>query len=129
MICNGYSNGFHNNSIYCCLFGFAIGLDYQEVKAWALISGAIFLMALRRCFTLAEWFQREFILHPVDLTTEIVGFFTSVFMLLGVAWIAPLFLQIKRSKAELREKVEERTVQLKNCGSGSADRVGRTGIY
>ena len=87
----------------------------KEVKAWALISGAIFLMALRRCFTLAEWFQREFILHPVDLTTEIIGFFTSVFMLLGVAWIAPLFLQIKRSKAELREKVEERTVQLKNA--------------
>ena len=26
----------------------------KQIKAWALISGAIFLMALRRCFTLAR---------------------------------------------------------------------------
>ncbi len=70
-------------------------------------------MALRRCFTLVEWFQREFILHPVDLSTEIIGFLTTVFMLCGVALIAPLFLQIKRSKEELREMVEQRTTQLK----------------
>jgi PAS domain S-box-containing protein len=85
----------------------------KQIKAWAFISGAIFLMALRRCFTLQEWISRGFSLTAIDISTEVVGLSTSILMLAGVAFIAPLFLEINRSKEELRQKVEERTTQLK----------------
>ncbi len=85
----------------------------KQIKAWALISGAIFLMALRRCFTFQEWISRGFSLTAIDISTEVVGLSTSILMLAGVAFIAPLFLEINRSKEELRERVEERTAQLR----------------
>jgi len=34
-------------------------------------------------------------------------------MLLGVAFIAPLFIEIMRTKESLREMVDERTAELK----------------
>ena len=84
----------------------------KQIKAWALISGAIFLMALRRCFTLQEWITRGYSLTTIDISTEVVGLSTSILMLAGVAFIAPLFLAIKRSKEELRAMVNKRTAQL-----------------
>ena len=49
----------------------------------------------------------------VDIGSELVGTATSILMLLGVAFIAPLFMEIKRSKENLKEMVEERTAELK----------------
>ncbi len=66
--------------------------------AWAFIAIAILLMALRRCFTLYEWYVREMVLMPIDISTEVIGFATSLLMLIGVGLIAPLFLDIKRSE-------------------------------
>ena len=85
----------------------------KQIKAWALISGAIFLMALRRCFTLEEWITRGYSITTIDFFTEVVGISTSILMLAGVAFLAPLFRAINRSKEELREMVERRTAELK----------------
>lgn len=86
----------------------------KRKTAWVFIAMAILLMAIRRCFTLYEWFARHLSLMPVDIGTELVGLATSIMMLLGVALIAPLFLEIKRSKENLQEMVEARTVELQD---------------
>ncbi len=86
----------------------------KRKTAWIFIATAILLMAIRRCFTLYEWFAREMSLMLVDIGSEVVGLATSLLMLLGVAFIAPLFIQIMRTKESLRELVEERTAELKN---------------
>ena len=81
----------------------------KRTMAWTLIAGGIFLMALRRCFTLYEWIIRPLSISPVDISTEFIGLATSLCMLVGVALIMPLFLDLKRSEEELRQKVEDRT--------------------
>lgn len=86
----------------------------KRKSAWIFIAIAILLMAVRRCFTLYEWVARGMSLMPVDISTELVGLTTSLLMLLGVAFIAPLFLEIMRTKDNLRDMVEERTTELKN---------------
>jgi PAS domain S-box-containing protein len=85
----------------------------KRKTAWVFIATAILLMAIRRCFTLYEWFAREMSLMAVDIGSELVGLATSVLMLLGVAFIAPLFIEIMRTKEGLRELVEEKTAELK----------------
>ena len=85
----------------------------KRKTAWIFIATAILLMAIRRCFTLYEWFAREMSLMLVDIGSELVGLTTSILMLLGVAFIAPLFIEIMRTKESLREMVEERTAELK----------------
>jgi PAS domain S-box-containing protein len=83
--------------------------------SWLFIATAIFLMALRRCFTFFEWYMREQAIMPLDISSETIGLATSMFMLVGVALIAPLFLDIKRSEQDLKERVEEKTVQLRDA--------------
>ena len=87
----------------------------KRTIAWTLIASGIFLMALRRCGTLYEWFTRNLPLLPVDISTEFIGLATSLCMLVGVGLIMPLFLDLKRSEEELRQKVEERTAQIKSA--------------
>ncbi len=85
----------------------------KRTSAWVLIAIAILLMVIRRGFTLYEWFAREMSLMPVDLGSELVGLATSVLMLLGVAFIGPLFIEIMHAKESLREIGEERKTELK----------------
>ncbi|MFZ0053152.1 MAG: hypothetical protein WAK96_15360, partial [Desulfobaccales bacterium] len=39
----------------------------RRTTAWLFISIGFLLMAIRRCFTLSEWFARGMSLMPVDI--------------------------------------------------------------
>ncbi len=73
----------------------------QAKFAWLFIAAAVGLMAIRRSLAL---YQMIFIETPttVDLTVEGVALFISLLMVLGIAWIAPVFLSIKKSEEALR---------------------------
>jgi PAS domain S-box-containing protein len=85
----------------------------RKAVAWIFIAAAIVLMSVRRCFTLYEWHVKGMELLPLDVGQELIALATSVSMAVGVALIAPLFLDIKRTRDALEEKVEERTAELK----------------
>lgn len=70
--------------------------------AWTFIAAAIILMTFRRCISFFWLIYGDLSHHP-DLATELVALATSALMLVGVAWIAPLFLSIRRSEEALRE--------------------------
>lgn len=80
-------------------------------RAWVMISFAIVFMALRRCITLGELLMTHpFPLLPPDppvILNELVSLATSLFMLIGIGWIAPLFFSIKRAADQLRESEEK----------------------
>ena len=85
--------------------------------SWILVAVAISLMAIRRSVTLFHMFAGEGV--PADLTAETVALLTSALMLAGIAFIAPLFLSIKRSEEAVKEardkleiRVQERTADL-----------------
>jgi PAS domain S-box-containing protein len=73
----------------------------QAKSAWVLIATAISLMALRRSITL---YQMVFLETPTtaDLTAEVVALAISILMVLGIAWIAPVFVTLKNSQEALR---------------------------
>ena len=75
-------------------------------RAWALIAIALFLMAARRCIPLFRLISGD-LSHIPDLTAELIALVTSALMLVGVAWIAPIFLSIKRSEEALRDAQEK----------------------
>lgn len=64
--------------------------------AWELISGAIALMAVRRCITLERVIAGD-VTHPPDLMAELVAMGISVLMLAGIALIAPLFSELRQT--------------------------------
>jgi PAS domain S-box-containing protein len=73
----------------------------KRTPAWLFVAAAIVLMALRRGVTLFEimfWGS----VTPLDLTAELIALAISVLMVLGIAWIAPLFTTIKSSEEALR---------------------------
>ncbi len=106
--------------------------------AWILISLAIIVGALRRG---AELFRFGYMnTGRPYMTNELFSLLTSICMVLGIAWIAPIFLSIKRSEdgwreseakfrkaAEERQKLFEDMLDLYNnapCGYHSLDKDG-----
>jgi two-component system cell cycle sensor histidine kinase/response regulator CckA len=75
-------------------------------RAWLLIAAALLLMAFRRSFILIPLVFGNHTGDPADLMSETLALCTSVLMVLGVAYIAPLFLSIKESQRALRESGE-----------------------
>jgi PAS domain S-box-containing protein len=69
--------------------------------AWALLAAGISLMALRRCITLYQLVFWE-VPTPLDLTAELVALAISALMVVGIAWIAPLFRSLQNTTAALR---------------------------
>ena len=74
-------------------------------RAWVLISAAIFLMAIRRCITLVQVSSGS-ATAPLDWSAEWVAFITSVFMVVGIALIGPLFRSIASASRDVRESEE-----------------------
>jgi PAS domain S-box-containing protein len=68
-----------------------------KAYSWILISGALFLMMVRRIIPLYYFiFTKDH--PPADLTNELVGLLISCFMFLGIVGIKQIFLA--REKAE-----------------------------
>lgn len=65
--------------------------------AWILISAAIFGMALRRGFTIYRLLSGE-PPHDLDLIYEGIGLLTSMLMLGGIVYIAPIFESIRSNE-------------------------------
>jgi PAS domain S-box-containing protein len=64
--------------------------------AWLLIALAIFLMGFRRLIPLYQLMSGE-LSHPPDLITELVALVISLLMVVGLAWIVPLFRPSSRT--------------------------------
>lgn len=69
--------------------------------AWALIAAGISLMALRRGITLYQLLFWE-VPTPLDRTAELVSLAVSALMVVGIAWIAPLFRGLQNTTEALR---------------------------
>ena len=77
----------------------------ERNRAWMFVAAALGLMAFRRSITLVRIVAGD-IAHPPDLAAELVSLFVSVLMLVGLAWVAPLFLSMRRAEREVRQLIE-----------------------
>ena len=84
--------------------------------AWGLISAALLLMALRRA---VSFWQPEsaVLLLSGNLTAEWVALATSALLLLGIAWIGPLFRSIQRTNAALARSEAKYRELVENANS------------
>ncbi len=79
--------------------------------SWALIAGALCIMALRRSLSLWRVVSGDPLGIPI-LYDEVAAVAISGFMLAGVMTIPPLFLTIKRSAEFLQRAKEELEIQV-----------------
>jgi PAS domain S-box-containing protein len=75
----------------------------QKHRAWLLVAAALSLMALRRVYILWELLFAPGSIPVPDLTSELVALGTSVLMVGGVAYIAPVFLAKQEAQRALQE--------------------------
>jgi PAS domain S-box-containing protein len=85
--------------------------------AWSFITVALMLMAMRRVIPLYRLMTENFAAPP-DLLIESVGLVLSTAMAIGIAGIAPLFLERRRAEEELRES-EQKYKEIFNNASDS----------
>lgn len=71
--------------------------------AWVLIASAVVLMAVRRSISLIAYFGPGEA-KPPDVAAESIALVISVLMLIGIARIAPLFAEQKKTEETLREQ-------------------------
>jgi len=79
----------------------------KKQKAWIFLVIALFLMIVRRLLSLYT------LIAGIDTVTntllfEIIGLFISFFVLLGVAYIAPIFISIQESNKKLKLEISHR---------------------
>jgi PAS domain S-box-containing protein len=76
--------------------------------AWGLIALAASAMAVRRCLTLygLMWPNGAASGAPTDLAAELVALATSGLLLVGIIFIRPLLMAMKRTERDLRESKE-----------------------
>jgi PAS domain-containing protein len=77
-------------------------------NAWVFITIAIIIQLIRRIISFQSLIAQTEILPPKP--DEFIALLISIFMLIGVAWIAPHFLSIRRSEKEMESakiKAEE----------------------
>ncbi len=85
--------------------------------AWVFIAIAISLMAIRRSITFFNMMTED-VVSPTDLTAELVALSISVFMVMGIALIRPLFISMKQSQREIIEREENLKAMANNAGDG-----------
>jgi len=90
----------------------------EKSGSWLLIAIAIMLMGIRRCITLFRLISGD-LAYPPDLAAELVALVISVLMVLGIAWIAPLFRSIKNAEEKYRTLAENINVGLYRNTLGS----------
>ena len=102
-----------------------IGITGRRV-AWCLIVTALLLMSVRRIIPLYRLLVGEQPYTP-DLLNELIGLALSCAMAIGLALIAPLFLERKRVEDELRLTADEMRDLYDHapCGYHSLDDDGR----
>ena len=81
----------------------------EKSGAWLLIATAIMLMGFRRAITLFRLISGD-LMHRPDLAAELVALAISVLMMLGIAWIAPLFRTIGESEKKVHRNWNVRSV-------------------
>jgi diguanylate cyclase (GGDEF)-like protein/PAS domain S-box-containing protein len=70
--------------------------------SWIFIAGAFFFMGLRRILAYLN-LGPEYLSEMSSLTFEVLGLVTSLLMLAGVFWIAPLFESIQSSRKAISD--------------------------
>lgn len=75
----------------------------RKHRAWLLVAAALSLMALRRAYILWELLFAPGSIPVPDLTSELVALGTSVLMVGGVAYVAPVFLAKQEAQRALQE--------------------------
>ena len=73
--------------------------------AWILIAAAVLFMAIRRLITLYQ-ILAGFPTQPFDLLEESATLLISALMLVGIAWIKPVFADMRASEQALEESEE-----------------------
>jgi hypothetical protein len=71
------------------------------VRSWLSISIAIILMTFRRGITLYEFLGG----HPItdlDWVIEIIALLTSLLLVIGIIWIAPVFRSMQVTNLNLK---------------------------
>ena len=82
-------------------------------RAWSLIAIAMVLMGIRRCISLYRNITADGAFQT-DLSAELIALTISFLMFAGVAWIGPLFADIRRSGKALKESEERFRVFIDN---------------
>lgn len=103
--CRHYSVNFHSTSIYYSIFCIKANLDHGKTKCLDSHSDSLFFMAIRRGIPLFRIISGDMTHHP-DPVAELVALIILIFMLIGVVWIAPIFLSIEHTKEELKSSGE-----------------------
>jgi signal transduction histidine kinase len=88
-------------------------------RAWMVIAVAILAMAVRRLTVLVGVLRDPSVLDPTEFSSEAIGLFNTVLLLIGLAAIVPLFRTIQRAKEttqqardQLEVEVRQRTADL-----------------
>ncbi|MCS7305024.1 MAG: ATP-binding protein [Thermoguttaceae bacterium] len=89
-------------------------LEWPKLRwAWGMVTAAFALMTLGRILILGSHLEQG----PgagVVLEVEIIGLFISLFLVVGVAQLGPVFTQITRSEAQLQESQRAMSALMKN---------------
>lgn len=85
--------------------------------AWALLSAAIFLMAIRRGLSLFQLLSGQ-APGSLDFSYEVIGMIISMFMLAGVVSIGPIFAAIRDNEENLRRSEKRFRDMASSIGEG-----------
>jgi two-component system, NtrC family, sensor kinase len=94
----------------------AAGLAFRLIRitgrryAWILVASAILLMAVRRTVSLHRILAGD-MMHPPDLSAELVALSISILLVAGIWLIGPMFQSIRLSEQMLRNQADRLNAQ------------------